>query len=264
MVEKAILSDPSRPGTILRLPDVYGPGTNAGLSTIYSFRNHSEWRWTHGHVENVAAVAPAVVRTEASGRIYNVGEEYTPSVRECLERLPELKVETGAPEDEAQFEQDVVYDSTRIRRELDYREIVSYEEGLRRTFAASRRARRARASVGILPLPATAAVTTTTTAVAAATATTAAAPATASGATSATTARAASAAKATTGGARRARFIYDQSPPQKILAVARLDGLLGIIVVADFSEAETSGFSGILIAHHADGIERYASLLAHP
>ena len=34
------------------------------------------------------------------------------------------------------FAQDIVYDTTRIRRELGYQEPVGYEEGIRRSFAA--------------------------------------------------------------------------------------------------------------------------------
>jgi nucleoside-diphosphate-sugar epimerase len=34
------------------------------------------------------------------------------------------------------FEQDIVYDSTRLRRELGYKEPVAYSEGIRRTLAS--------------------------------------------------------------------------------------------------------------------------------
>lgn len=37
--------------TLLRLPKAYGPGKNADLATVYAYRNHPNWRWTHGYVE---------------------------------------------------------------------------------------------------------------------------------------------------------------------------------------------------------------------
>lgn len=40
---------------VLRLPKVYGPGSDANLATVYQDRNHPTGRWTHGYVENVAA-----------------------------------------------------------------------------------------------------------------------------------------------------------------------------------------------------------------
>lgn len=134
LVERAVLGDPL-PGTVVRLPKVYGPGGNADLATVYSMRNHPQWRWTHGYVENVAAaIVLAATHPAAAGRVYNVGEEHTPTVAERLAGLPSSNV----PIDESStynFAQDIVYDTSRIRTELGYKEIVPYEEGLRRTLA---------------------------------------------------------------------------------------------------------------------------------
>ena len=132
LVEKFILKDRRVAGTVLRLPKVYGPGDNADLATVYRYRHHPHWRWTHGYVENVAhAIALAVTDERAKGKIYNVGEEITPSIEERLRTLPR----SDMPVDErpANFTQDIVYDTSLIRRELGYRDIVSYEEGIRRT-----------------------------------------------------------------------------------------------------------------------------------
>jgi nucleoside-diphosphate-sugar epimerase len=40
-------------------------------------------------------------------------------------------------ESDLEFQQDIAYDTSRIRRELGYQEPVSYEEGLRRTLGTS-------------------------------------------------------------------------------------------------------------------------------
>jgi nucleoside-diphosphate-sugar epimerase len=133
LVEREILGIPGLPGVILRLPKVYGPGNNADLATVYSFRHQPQWRWTHDYVENVAAaIVLAAGHPAASGRIYNVGEASTPTVGERLACLPPSNI----PADEsAKFNlaQDIAYDTTRIRAELGYAEHISYEEGLRRT-----------------------------------------------------------------------------------------------------------------------------------
>ena len=133
LVEREILGSRDLPGVILRLPKVYGPGNNADLATVYSFRHQPQWRWTHGYVENVAAaIVLAASHPAASGRIYNVGEALTPTVGERLACLPPSSI---AADESAKFNlaQDIAYDTTRIRAELDYVERVSYHEGLRRT-----------------------------------------------------------------------------------------------------------------------------------
>jgi nucleoside-diphosphate-sugar epimerase len=134
LVEKAA-RELAEVSVVLRLPKVYGPGGNADLATVHRFRHHAAWRWTHGYVENVAAaVALAVTHPAAAGRVYNVGEEHTPTVGERLARLPDSDL-TVAAHTSYNFEQHLVYDTSRIRRELGFREVVSYEEGIRRTMA---------------------------------------------------------------------------------------------------------------------------------
>ncbi|MCX8999110.1 NAD-dependent epimerase/dehydratase family protein [Rhizobiaceae bacterium BDR2-2] len=58
LAERAVRDTPGLEWTILRLPKVYGPEDNDDLSTVYGFAAVPEWRWTHGHVENVAAATP--------------------------------------------------------------------------------------------------------------------------------------------------------------------------------------------------------------
>jgi len=61
---------------------------NNDLATIYRYRHHPKWRWTHGYLENVAhAIALAVMDDKATGRIYNVGEQVTTDYRGAAENL---------------------------------------------------------------------------------------------------------------------------------------------------------------------------------
>jgi nucleoside-diphosphate-sugar epimerase len=132
LVERVVLADASLPGVVLRLPKVYGPGENSDLVTVYQFRHHPGWRWTHGYVENVAAaIALAAVHPAACGRVFNVGEEYTPTIAERLERLPASSIPASPVP--ANFSQNIAYDTTRIRIELGYSEPVSEAEGIQRT-----------------------------------------------------------------------------------------------------------------------------------
>ena len=141
LVERIALQAKVLPAAILRLPKVYGPGDNADLATVRRFRERGQWRWTHGYVENVAhAIALAALHPRAPNRIYNVGEEFTPTVAERMELLSDLTDPTRFPPvvrpAEENFAQDIAYDTTRIREELGYRELVGYEEGIRRSLAA--------------------------------------------------------------------------------------------------------------------------------
>jgi len=129
LAEREIAASTDMPATILRLPKVYGPGDNADLATVYGFRNHPVWRWTHGHVENVAAaIALAIMDERATGQIYNVGEEETLTVAERLAYLPPRPNAEilGHP---ANFKQDIAYDTSRIRDELGFAEVLSEREG---------------------------------------------------------------------------------------------------------------------------------------
>jgi nucleoside-diphosphate-sugar epimerase len=135
LVERMLSSHPEFPATILRLPNVYGAGGNADLASVHSFADHPNWRWTHGYVENVAhAIVLAATDERAAGRIYNVGESYTPTVAERLAHLPsDVPLSQDA---KLNFAQDIAYDTSRIRAELGYDEPAPYQEGLRRTLAA--------------------------------------------------------------------------------------------------------------------------------
>lgn len=118
------------PSVILRLPKVYGPEDNANLATVYGFAGQPRWRWTHGHVDNVArAIVLAAMHPKAEG-IYNVGEAHTPTMGERLAHLP-LSSEPAAPLPPFNFAQDMVCDTTRIRDALGFAEVVEAAAAMR-------------------------------------------------------------------------------------------------------------------------------------
>ena len=129
LAEREIAASRNMPATILRLPKVYGPGDNADLATVYGFRNQPAWRWTHGHVDNVAAaIALAIMDERAKGRIYNVGEENTPTIADRLKYLPPRPY-AETLDHSANFSQDIAYDTSRIRAELGFSEVIPEREG---------------------------------------------------------------------------------------------------------------------------------------
>src|SRR5258708_19715971 len=84
------MGDRDLPGTVLRLPMVYGPGDYQHRLFSYLKRMddnrpvilldeaEAQWRWTHGYVENVAdAIALALTDELAPDRIYNVVKPFT-------------------------------------------------------------------------------------------------------------------------------------------------------------------------------------------
>jgi len=159
-VERVVLGDSELPGTVLRLPMVYGPGDplhrlfpilkriRDGRLTILLGRTASEWRGPRGYVENVAiAIADAVEQTASAGRIYNVTEPKSLTEFEWTRRVAAAAGWRGEiavwPDDKApahltppgNYSQHWVIDSGRIRRELGFAERVGQDEALRRTIS---------------------------------------------------------------------------------------------------------------------------------
>lgn len=135
LAERALRSADAA-AVILRLPKVYGPEGNADLATVYRFRAHPHWRWTHGCVGNVAAaIALAATHPDARG-IYNVGEEHTPTTAERLSSMPPAIIAADTASG-FNFAQDIAYDTSRIRNELGYREVVGEDEAMRMTLGRS-------------------------------------------------------------------------------------------------------------------------------
>jgi len=163
LAERAVMTHPELPGTVLRLPAVYGPGDpyrrlrpyikrmEDGRPAILLESAQARWRWTHGYVENVAhAIVLAVVDDRAAGKIYNVGESETPTIVERVRRIAALTEWTGAvvpldadklpPHLRAPYEprQDLVLETSSIRRELGFAEVCSIDEGLEQTISWER------------------------------------------------------------------------------------------------------------------------------
>jgi nucleoside-diphosphate-sugar epimerase len=163
LAERAVMDNSALPGTVLRLPAVYGPGDPYHRLRPYIKRMEdrrpailldeaqASWRWSHGYVENVAdAVALAVVDERAAGRIYNIGEDETPTTAERIQQIGQLEEWTGRVVElpaarvpshlKTPYEprQDLVVDTRRVRHELGFTEVVSREEGIRRTIAWER------------------------------------------------------------------------------------------------------------------------------
>ena len=168
-VEQVYLSATKLPVTIIRLPMVYGAGDYRHRLYPYIKRMDDKrpaivleetiarWLGCYGYVENVAyaiaklaeGIALAVNDERAKGRIYNVCESPI-TVAELVEAIAKVVDWQGkviiVPESQmpdtwklkANLDQHWVTDSTRIRTELDYQEIVSRHEALRRTIDWSR------------------------------------------------------------------------------------------------------------------------------
>jgi nucleoside-diphosphate-sugar epimerase len=124
LVEKAVRNAVGFDWTILRLPKVYGSGDGGDLSTVYGFAAVPDWRWTHGHVSNVAAaIALAARHPKARNAVFNVGESHTPTMGERLAGLPGR---AGVPPDPPPFDyrQPLVADTSKIRGLLGYADVV--------------------------------------------------------------------------------------------------------------------------------------------
>ena len=157
-VERTYLGEPSLPGTVLRLPYVYGPldyqhrlypyvkRMDDDRPAIIVQEDMARFRWTRGYVEDVARAVVLAVRDEsAAGRVYNVGDPEPVSEADWVREVGRvvgwrgevLAVSKGLlpPElrDDSDYGQDLAYDTGRIRRELGYSESVPRDEALTRT-----------------------------------------------------------------------------------------------------------------------------------
>jgi nucleoside-diphosphate-sugar epimerase len=156
--ERVVLGDPELPGTILRLPMIYGPGDychrfhpflkrmDDGRPFILFAEDIAAVRTPRGYVEDVAmGICAAATAEHASGRIYNICEEQAFSELEWAKKIAAAAGWLGefillsrdktpahmvAPFNTAQH---LVVSSERIRRELGYSEVTSQQEAFERT-----------------------------------------------------------------------------------------------------------------------------------
>jgi nucleoside-diphosphate-sugar epimerase len=103
LVGKVIMAQPDLPGTVVRLPMVYGE--NDPLHRLFPYLQRmdeyrcaivleesiAQWRGSYGSVENVGyAIALAVSCQQATGRIYHVADTQVPSEAERIAVLGEV------------------------------------------------------------------------------------------------------------------------------------------------------------------------------
>ncbi|MFC5702482.1 NAD-dependent epimerase/dehydratase family protein [Cohnella faecalis] len=157
LVERVMLNQAALlPATVLRLPMVYGPGDPShrlykyvkrkldNRSVLVLDEGFAHWRASRGYVENVAhAIAVAAVSPVTGNRVYNVGEEDAHTEKEWAHAIArtlmwEVEVYTAAkselPSELAnrllRTEQDWITNTSLIRKELGYKEIVAPEAAL--------------------------------------------------------------------------------------------------------------------------------------
>jgi nucleoside-diphosphate-sugar epimerase len=158
-VERAVIGDTDLPATILRLPATHGPGDDKhrlfpylkrmdeGRPAIVLDQAYAGWHWARGYVEDVAfAIALAVMDERAVGRTYNVCYPLSLTEAEWVKEigrvigwkgevvaLPSAQLPDSLRRDVFDFSQQYSVDSTRIRKELGYTEILPFDEALQRT-----------------------------------------------------------------------------------------------------------------------------------
>jgi nucleoside-diphosphate-sugar epimerase len=156
LVEREVMSGSSLPGTVLRLPLVYGPGDHRcfdylkriqdGRTKILLGEAQAKWRWTRGYVENVAdAIVLATTDERAAGQTYNIGEEDPLTEAGWSRAIGKaagwngrivtvhddlLPAHLRMPFD---FTNHVVGDTRKIRKELGFAEQVSRETAIKQT-----------------------------------------------------------------------------------------------------------------------------------
>jgi nucleoside-diphosphate-sugar epimerase len=164
LVEQVLMHQSDLPTCVLRFPAVLGPKEyrrfqrwlQPMLRGDMELRIHDRWagwRWTHGFAEDVAeAVVLAATNSSSAGQIYNVGESHTPTMAERLAefariadwrgRVFEVPASELAETDRMpyDFAHHIVYDTSRIRTELGYKEVVSPEVSQARTLEYERAA----------------------------------------------------------------------------------------------------------------------------
>ncbi len=162
-VEYAVMNDPLLPGTVLRLPMVYGPGDplhrlfpylkrmDDGRHAILLQEDAAQWRGPRGYVENIAhAITLATLSNNAAGRIYNVAERESFSETEWILQIGRAANWDGivvrilkeiTPEHlrvRYNTQQHWEMSSARIREELGFAEPVDRQTALQRTIAWER------------------------------------------------------------------------------------------------------------------------------
>ncbi len=156
LVERTVLNNPGLPALVLRLPMVYGardyqhrllywlkPMKLDKRTAIVLGKGYASQRLSRGYVENVAnAIALGALAGAGMHGVYNVADSPTLSnlewgmeIAKCVgwEGKIELAPDDRVPEALRGRGQDLVADTTKIRDELKYRELVSLGDGLKKS-----------------------------------------------------------------------------------------------------------------------------------
>jgi nucleoside-diphosphate-sugar epimerase len=156
-VEQTVLGDPRLPGTVLRLPMVYGSGDfvhrfHPILKRIDDSRRQiifaddvAPLRTPRGYVEDVASAVVLATSPQAMGRVYNVCEADSFGELDWARKIAAASGWDGEfvvlPHDRTpkhllwpgNTAQHIVASSDRIRKELGYRELLPRDDAIRRT-----------------------------------------------------------------------------------------------------------------------------------
>lgn len=161
LVEERVMHSERIQGTILRLPMVFGPGDPSHRLYKYAKRiqDHRQnvvldelfvtWQSSRGYVENVAhAIVLAAIHDAAANQVYNVSEDRYVTEHEWIEQIartmnwhgelvsiPREELPEGLIYSSLDLRQNWSMDSQKIRRELNYSELVPSDEAILRTIA---------------------------------------------------------------------------------------------------------------------------------
>lgn len=158
-IESAIMGDADLPATVVRLPATHGPGDYQHRFFEYIRRMddkrpailldeaYADWQWARGYVEDVAhAIVLAATNDRATGRVYNVAYEKAFTGAEWVRQiarvigwkgsiiaLPSGQLPEQLRNEALGLSQQYTVDSSRIRSELGYAEVVPFDDALLRT-----------------------------------------------------------------------------------------------------------------------------------
>lgn len=158
LVEQTVRAEPELEATIVRLPQVYGPGDMQHRCFGYLKRMNDarpflllpedvvHWHAPRGYVEDVAeAIALCVVSDKAAGRVFHVGDQANLTEADWIRRIGRAAGWTGEivllPNErlpqpmrhDIDTRQDWSIDTARIRQELGYLEPTPHDVAMQRT-----------------------------------------------------------------------------------------------------------------------------------
>ncbi len=157
LVERVVMGTPDLPGTVLRLPMVYGPGD--GQRRLFEYLKRMDdrrpailldegsavWRCSRGYVENVASsIARAATDPRAASRIYNIADATPTATADWVARIARSTGWSGevliAPASALPSHLDqgidpshhMDLDTSRIRSEIGYADPIDVDQAIAR------------------------------------------------------------------------------------------------------------------------------------